>query len=540
MKHNNFYDVVKSHPILVLLIGCQLFVIIYINLFCLDRYIGFDCSTYYLQAMEMWKQKTFFPLNWEFQTTLLWDSPVTLAVPLYGLINNIFTAYGIANIIVCGLLTIALWNLQKELGCSTRSKLIFLLLFFSPYYTATNSANNLGYFSMIFTSMSAYSVKLLIVILLWQTFLILDREGIKRKGAILSCVSLSLCAFSGASSGCYILIMGVAPVVLFYIVRGLLDNRWLTRDLSALFFILLGGLLNLTGKFVVKHLIGFSAKDSMAIWTSLDRFWNNLFSIIGGYFQLTGALPSSGDVQILTVHGIHYSFRLVVSLLILITGIIMAFSGLSGKRGIGNQLIAWALIGHLLIFVFSYTTYGSLIFEDRYLIIIFIILCTFCAQWIDHTIVKENASISFALKVGFVTCVAFCNILSYIFVYLSQNQYLIMQEIISQVSGKATPIVYVGGDEMNIIGRNLRVLDESKIYKYSTDMKTPYHWGDYTYYDVNSEYSGLTLLLCSEPFFSTLPEYLTSQYMLFHKVEGTNIGIYESQQNSIDFGVSSN
>ena len=86
----NLFMQAKQHPILSLILLLQVLVIVYINLFRLQYYIGYDCSAYYLQTIEMWRQKTLLPNDWSFQTTLCWDSPAILAMLFYGLTGNIF------------------------------------------------------------------------------------------------------------------------------------------------------------------------------------------------------------------------------------------------------------------------------------------------------------------------------------------------------------------------------------------------------------------------------------------------------------------
>lgn len=138
----NLFMQAKQHPILSLILLLQVLVIVYINLFRLQYYIGYDCSAYYLQTIEMWRQKTLLPNDWSFQTTLCWDSPAILAMLFYGLTGNIFLSYGISNLIVVLLLVLCLNAILNRLDLSLGSKMVFFILFFTPFYMNNNSANN--------------------------------------------------------------------------------------------------------------------------------------------------------------------------------------------------------------------------------------------------------------------------------------------------------------------------------------------------------------------------------------------------------------
>lgn len=54
----------------------QIIWIIWSNLFQLKYRLGFDASSYLLQSMEIVKQGTLFISDWEYTTSLFWDSTV--------------------------------------------------------------------------------------------------------------------------------------------------------------------------------------------------------------------------------------------------------------------------------------------------------------------------------------------------------------------------------------------------------------------------------------------------------------------------------
>ena len=68
----------------------QFGILIFINLTQMKYHMGFDASSYYLKALEMYKQGTIFVKNWTDQTTLYFDSAVPLAAFLMNIFKNIF------------------------------------------------------------------------------------------------------------------------------------------------------------------------------------------------------------------------------------------------------------------------------------------------------------------------------------------------------------------------------------------------------------------------------------------------------------------
>ena len=85
---------------MLFVIVVQSAIIIYSNLFELEHHLGFDASSAYLQAVEIWRCKSLVPSTFALTTTLGLDSPTPLAALFYGITGNIFLGFGIANIIL--------------------------------------------------------------------------------------------------------------------------------------------------------------------------------------------------------------------------------------------------------------------------------------------------------------------------------------------------------------------------------------------------------------------------------------------------------
>lgn len=523
---------VKQHPVLCLILFVQIVILLYLNLFKLDHFLGYDCSVYYLQAIEMWKQRTMFPSNWVYQTTLLLDSPVILAAPLYGLFNNIFVAYGVSISILSCIFFIVVEGIMKRLGMTVRAKLIAVVVLLTPFAGNSDASNNLSYYPMMYFAHGAYIFKITIIFLIYETFLMIDQQEstvIQKVSIICSVVA---CLFCGFSSGIYILIFGIMPVVGYYILRGIYKDRWKNYGFQEVFFLIACSIAQFAGKMLAKYWIGFESRDSQTIWVSLEKFWEDLQSIFLGWLKLMGALPVSAEVPVLSGEGIGFAVRMGICFIVTVGSVVLIKNKVARHE---EKFIFWSVILalNILIFVPIYTTYGAPIFEERYLIPVFIIVSLFFATWLDQQNDAINHSFRRVSVVLSMLCLIISNVSCYRMIFASQNQFDVMKQIKDKIADSGAEVVYVIGSDLGILGRNMRVVDTSKIYKYSDDGVSPHHWGDYTYYDENSEYTGQTLLICTSTTFEQLPQYYTARCLEVDQVD--NICIYESQQNIFDF-----
>ncbi|MFZ2538173.1 MAG: hypothetical protein WAX04_04660 [Oscillospiraceae bacterium] len=521
--------------ILICFFALQFILICIANLTQLQNHIGYDCSSYYLQAIEMWKQKTVFPENWVYQTTLYWDSPVTIAMFIYGITKKIFLSYGIANIVCTTALIVTLYSIMKKIRLTLLSRILCLNLFLTPYVTICFfNSNDLGYYSMMFTSMGAYSVKLLIVLLIISVVINFNNNTSIKKQMPLIIITLILVLTSGVSSGYYILATAIIPLMFYFIVKMFVKNDIKVLISKSMRFLILNAGLILIGKKIATSLLNFTSKDSSMVWVGLTDFWKNIGSIFLGLLELLGALPGSSNISMLSIQGITFIFNLMIAI-ICITAIIYTSKIIFKKFEITDNIIIILSVGfvNLVIFVLSYTTYGSPIFETRYLIPIFVVLIFSVGYFIDNLnnelLIKKIGIIALCLSL------VASNTVSYYMYFKVKNDYDVIKTVAKKVSSINTPVVYVYGEDLGISARNMRVIDSTKIYKYTQDAKSPHHWGDYTYYDETSEYQGETALIASNQGYENLPIYIKNSYQVVDTIGVYNI--YKSSKNPIDFAV---
>lgn len=514
----------------------QIGMIIYINLFQNQYHIGFDASSFMLNSIEAWKQKTVFTDNWIAQTSLALDSPMPLAALLYGITGNVFVAYGMVNIIFLSFFIFIIIDILRKIKISVLSSLLVLNFLFTPYLNAFfNNANPLDYFSLMFVSGGMYSIKIIICVLVLDSVLTLE---IRRKSIInnlMMAVSVILVFTSGLSSGFYVTITILLPCFAYLFIKALRENDCSVLFNSTLIYILSLLIVAFIGKYIAEYIIGFTSNENNMVLIGANDFWKNIGSIVLGFFMLMGGLTLNSNVEIFSKAGISILINWALIVVVFASIIYCIYdapqkgSNKKEPRSIAYFLIFSVLFINLLVFVLSYTTYGAAIFEVRYLIPLFIMLCFIVGianEKINISLFKTTASI--AVLVVLVAA----NILS--FHYYNHTK---IEEHLFNIPEKVavydTPVVYGYGDDMTIYLRDLRVIDTSKVYKVVTGSgDSVYHWGDYTYYDDISEYSGKIVLLSTESSFENLPEYIKGQFV--REDSSGNIIIYVSEKNCFD------
>ena len=256
---NKIVALVKKHPILVVLIGIQIILMVYFNLFEQHNYLGFDASVYFLQVIESWKQKTLFLNHWVGQTTLALDSQIPLAVLLYGLIGNVYVAMGLSNIITIVLFALVMALIQKERKATENQILLFLALLWTPFISTIDAVNSLDYFSMMYFGCAAYLLRITICFFLFYVFYTLDQKRSNVVRVLLLLLSMASCFISAMSSGYFVLAFAVVPMVLYYLVVVILQNKWDIHSVKQAAFIGAIVIASFLGR-GVQHFYGFKAE----------------------------------------------------------------------------------------------------------------------------------------------------------------------------------------------------------------------------------------------------------------------------------------
>lgn len=523
----------KLTTALFLLAVIQFLVLCYINLTQMKYHMGYDASSYYLKAFEMWKQKSLMCENWVEQTTLYWDSAVPLAALLMNIFRDIFTAYGVANLIVDVCIIALMIGIMRSLELSVPSQLFALNLVICPYVgRGFSNSNDIFYFSSILTSGSWYGVKLALTLLFVYVWLLIYRNGIQKKHIPVYLVTIVLFLVSGISSGYYLGVTILIPAMLCGVIYMFVKNDWKEMISGSMLFTYLNLFCIILGKIIAKDVLNFTSKDSNECWVSLENFWENITSIFLGYAGMLQALPTETDVPIMSRDGIRFVFGWGIAMITLI-GFFAFLSMLVKKFSLHKKetMLASVVCFNFIMFTFIYTTYGSTFFEERYLIIPFFFIVMALGVWIDSL----NQELIFK-KMG---CMALV-VLTVLQVCVSDIKYIktktdteSMDELADAVSDMDSPVVFFYGNNYSVVARNMRVYDTDKIYKFllTDDNGSSWfaYWGDYTYYHYADEWDGPIVLCTDDANFQNLPEKIKEGFHLQDTVTQGNL--YVSEKN---------
>lgn len=514
----------------------QVLVLGFFNLTQLKYHMGYDASSYYLKAMEMAKQGTLFITDWVDQTTLYFDSSVPFAALLYKITGNIYVSYGIVNFILDIAIFYMFYSILKSLKLSELARAVCLNMIACIHIPpAFNNANDVSYFSSVLSSGNWYGFKVLIILMVVK--MILDAEDEKVNYVFIVVTELFLFV-SGVSSGWYLIVTVVAPLLVFYVIRVLVRNSYKELFNQKTLLLAIGMVVILIGKIIATHVLHFESKDSDMVLVGLNDFWKNLGSIILGFMDLLGSFAISSDQSALTIKGIVYLLGFVVFLVCVIGTIFIVRNIVKNFEQYEKYAMLITIVGfNILMFTVLFTTYGQEIFETRYLIPLFMLLVANVGGFIDA--LDNKLILKFAGVLAVFGTMLVLNVYYDQLYYKTKNNYDILTSVVNEVDTLDTSVVYVYGSDFEVDARNLRVIDEKRIYKYIYEdlfNGTP-HWGDYTYYDDVASVRGRNVLITTSEYIDTLPDYLKNQYTLYGQVDRYSIYVADINKFDLQSGV---
>lgn len=547
-----------------LLVAVQLLFLLWLNLTQLPYHLGYDASNDYLRAYEMYRQGTLFPDHWKDTTTSHLDAPVPLAAFFLNFTSNLFLAFGAANCVFLLAQVFFLWLILRELKAARWTAYLTLSLFLCPNYVLVNNANDLGYAACLLTSMQSYSGKFVLVFcFVWLWLRLTRRERLKRP----HWWALGFCAVgyfvTGMSSGYFLGAYLLVPAVLVGVLLWLRQDKieWVlgpTMGLSVGMLFML-----MAGKVFAVRVLDFTSRDSAMELIPLEQLMDNLLAIPEGWFSLLDALPVGEDNLVLSGRGVVFllaSASAVVLLAALVMGCRQLVKALAAKPQEGTEplepgvaLPAAVVLENLLMLGLLNTRYGNATYEDRYLIMIYVMSLLLLAVLLTRRGLGEK--IMRALAVCMLGCMLVRTVWADVAYTTTKIDTALMDRVASAVGELASPVVFTCTvtDEYNLMVRNMRCYDLDRVYKPirsgeedAVTLNKRYqgeatyaginwngnfdHWGDYIYYDNADEYSGPITLLAEPEAFEELPTTLKEQFVLY--VELTDdLSIYVSEEN---------
>lgn len=487
-----------------------------------QNHLDGDSSTQILKVMEIAKAGSFSLRNWNDTTSLLMDTPLTLAAVLMPIFRDAFVAYGAADVINCILFCVVIYGLLRCAGSPLWARLLALFLLLCPYERGTG----LSYANCVLLQSGHYTVRVLCFLyLLYGMVLLLELPAgqaakAKRRWLVplLVCLfSLFLTLLTGVSSGTFMLMLILLPIFLFCVLYLFASRRYIEIRRPAILFLGLNLLCAMLGCWAQRNVIHFNSRDASICWIGYDAFWKNLGAIVQGYFKLMGAMPAGSNVSILSLEGICYAAGYAVALVIPFAAVLCLADLLRRRDAAPGMPLtpkvllrgACMLVAGFDLFVFasSALTYGEATYEVRYLIFGVIALVLLLCSYLPE--LHGFGDLPGAFIGVFGLCAAI-NLVSSDCSYLKPTYDFSYAQAVTQAIDEAYPeakAVYMFSDDHD--RKVLRVADQSKVYRLITGNYNP---GDYTYYSDGEGLESGTVLLCTEAQYAAMPEELSSRY----------------------------
>ncbi len=512
--------------LLAVLFLFQFAVICYFNLTQIRNHLGYDSSWNILRAALVWDEKTLMGASWSETTNLHLDTPLLIASLLYGLTGNLLLSFGLADILVVSLLLCFVWIILERLQVKAMARLLAVNMVICPYLTTGfQSFNDLGYFSCLLSGASYYSIRTLLVLMIFYEFLKIVQD---QKLGVLGWLLWPLCLLAGVSFGVFLIIILFIPYLAYELEMAAIRNDWkqLIRRESVFAYICCGCVL--LGKILAVTVIHFVAMDSSRGWTSLEALWTNFGAVFQGLLQLLQVLPETVHA-ILSPTGLLRVFALFIFALVM-TAVVSVFRRAKKapmeKSGACLFLSNVVLLNFLVFGLFN-VRYGEAIFEVRYLIPTFLMMVLITALFFDGLDARRFGSAFLSLVMaGSLLAVDLHSDVNYL---RATNEAWQMEEIQALAESQGAGVVYLWGDDLTVVGRALRPCDLKRVYKELPDTGGYFiHWGDYTTYDLQEEYTGPTMLICPREK-NLVPASVLSEYTLLKELDQVNV--YGSDHN---------
>ena len=512
----------------------QFVVTIYFNLFCIKPHTGFDSSWDYLKTVLIWNEKTLINPSWAEQNNFLLDTTTLPATIFYGITKNVFLSYGICNILILILIFWCLSSILTKMNIGLKGKLIALNLVICPYLTNGFDGHlDIGYFSNVISGATHSSVRVLIALLIIKQFITIKETN---KFGIETFITFALCILTGASIGVFMLIMMFIPYIVYEIELLFITNDWKVLTTKQSIFGYICSALIFLGKVIMEKGFGAAAIDTTRTWTVLEQFWHNFGSVFLGFMKLLGVLPVTtyDEVTILSMEGLTRIYPIIIFAIIVLATILMFrmfFKDMTKHSGIIMFLLNIVVCNYLTFSLFN-VQYGQYVFEDRYLITTFFAIIILVANFFNN--LDERKIVTGALTLALVIAFFGNNIISDVNYIVVRNKYYSEAEAIDVYLDNAndSDLVYVWGNDLISLERIIRVYDLDRVYKLVKNNGGYYHFGDYTTYDNNSDYKGVTYLIIDSSF-DMVPDDILEQYELVETFNELNL--YRCEQNVIDY-----
>ena len=501
---------IKEHWLEILLcvgIVIQIGALAVFNLTRLPYESNYDSSCAYAQIVEMWRQKRILLKDWAYQTTLGIDSPVLLGALFYGITKNAFTAFGLANIVTVIVYAFLFYDILKQADVKKNMRLLAVLFLLTPY-----STGQLGYMPMLFTSAGSYAYKLLVPLLLIDILVRMHKGQEIKKYWYLILFATFFVFDTAVSSGEYILLCAVLPLIGYEILHVLIGN-----DIKQIFNKRLGFLILESAIYVVGIKVGrrtgiIESVGSQMMLTKAKHFPSVIAKCLTGIFQLFGGIPDYEDIPVTQTYGMMYLFRFFLAAVILASWIYLLKhlkENEKYKELVGMITCIFAV--NLIVLIFANVNYATETFEFRYHLISMIpmILLTSIAAsdlWEKRKLLEQTIVLVTIFLLLFVNVYDYKNYMRDC--YNDQGD---MQGITLTAEQEGVHLIITIGSESISMGRCMRNVNPNVEISTWGGYNHGVGWGASTYYFDNAHLKTPYMVLMTQKEYELMPKQIAKQ-----------------------------
>lgn len=501
---------IKEHWLEILLcvgIVIQIGALAVFNLTRLPYESNYDSSCAYAQIVEMWRQKRILLKDWAYQTTLGIDSPVLLGALFYGITKNAFTAFGLANIVTVIVYACLFYDILKQADVKKNMRLLAVLFLLTPY-----STGQLGYMPMLFTSAGSYAYKLLVPLLLIDILVRMHKGQEMKKYWYLILFATFFVFDTAVSSGEYILLCAVLPLIGYEILHVLIGN-----DIKQIFNKRLGFLILESAIYVVGIKVGrrtgiIESVGSQMMLTKAKHFPSVIAKCLTGIFQLFGGIPDYEDIPVTQTYGMMYLFRFFLAAVILASWIYLLKhlkENEKYKELVGMITCIFAV--NLIVLIFANVNYATETFEFRYHLISMIpmILLTSIAAsdlWEKRKLLEQTVVLATIALLLFVNVYGYKNYMKDCYNYQGD-----MQAITLTAEQEGVHLIITIGSESISMGRCMRNVNPNVEISTWGGYNHGVGWGASTYYFDNAHLKTPYMVLMTQKEYELMPKQIAKQ-----------------------------
>ena len=501
---------IKEHWLEILLcvgIVIQIGALAVFNLTRLPYESNYDSSCAYAQIVEMWRQKRILLKDWAYQTTLGIDSPVLLGALFYGITKNAFTAFGLANIVTVIVYAFLFYDILKQADVKKNMRLLAVLFLLTPY-----STGQLGYMPMLFTSAGSYAYKLLVPLLLIDILVRMHKGQEIKKYWYLILFATFFVFDTAVSSGEYILLCAVLPLIGYEILHVLIGH-----DIKQIFNKRLGFLILESAIYVVGIKVGrrtgiIESVGSQMMLTKAKHFPSVIAKCLTGIFQLFGGIPDYEDIPVTQTYGMMYLFRFFLAAVILASWIYLLKhlkENEKYKELVGMITCIFAV--NLIVLIFANVNYATKTFEYRYHLISMIpmILLTSIAAsdlWEKRKLLEQTIVLVTIVLLLFVNVYDYKNYMRDCYNYQGD-----MQGITLTAEQEGVHLIITIGSESISMGRCMRNVNPNVEISTWGGYNHGVGWGASTYYFDNAHLKTPYMVLMTQKEYELMPKQIAKQ-----------------------------